>query len=373
MRRTSIVSLLAALAAAPSLAASTGAERLTERKLDRIATIRLPKSIKDEMLKGMRSDQRDRLAYTFGSTYLWASMGGITRYKQMLVVSLMAPDAPAASYREWPRVYSASLDDARVVHTSTVGQATTTVRAGIYEKGTERVRAHRFEYADPSRRLHIMWHAVADEMPLADGLALLPQMAASLKIVGDASSEFADMRDRPRREAAERARRLALAQRMLADAGYPALVPGKPVFKDGMYLEWMADPEPRFQLLVPLGRVRAASPNGGIPVIPSPPRGQNGAQLFWGAIGWRAWRDDAWEFSNNENSYLPFVGIAERLASAHTARGEVSYYYSATVRVEEEEDDMRLTSLRWFTDAIPDVQRMWREGQLVRGVTRIPQ
>ena len=139
-----------------------------------------------------------------------------------------------------------------------------------------------------------------------------------------------------------------------------------------MYIEWMSDPEPRFQLLVPLGRVKAASANGGIPLFPTAPSVANGARTnIVGAIGWLAWRDDAWELSNHENAYLPFAGIANKLQASHTSRGEVSYYFSATVRVEEEEDDARLSSLRWFTDGIPEVQRLWREGLLVKGATRI--
>ena len=63
--------------------------------------------------------------------------------------------------------------------------------------------------------------------------------------------------------------------------------------------------------------------------------------------------------------------IRDRLQASHTSRGEVSYYFSATVRVEEEEDDTRLSSLKWFTDGIPEVQRLWREGMLVKGATRI--
>ena len=43
----------------------------------------------------------------------------------------------------------------------------------------------------------------------------------------------------------------------------------------------------------------------------------------------------------------------------------VYFYYSGTVRVEEESDDRLLTSLRWFLDGVPDVQRQWREGTLI--------
>ena len=40
--------------------------------------------------------------------------------------------------------------------------------------------------------------------------------------------------------------------------------PGKPVFARGVYAEWMNDPEPRFQLVKPLGLLRIT---GGPPPI----------------------------------------------------------------------------------------------------------
>jgi hypothetical protein len=84
-----------------------------------------------------------------------------------------------------------------------------------------------------------------------------------------------------------------------------------------------------------------------------------------GTIGWREFTDDGWIFSNNENDYLPLTGIGELLAANQQDRGFVYFYYVATVRVEEQEDDRRLTSLRWFLDGLTDVQRRWREGTLV--------
>lgn len=347
-------------------------DRLTQRRLDDVAVISLPSSIKEEILRGNRTLQDDRLSFTFASSYFWASMGSVTRYKQLLVVSLMAPDAPAAAYDEWPRAYTVSLERAREVHASRAGAATVTVRAGTYEKGADPVPAHRFEYVDPSHRLHIVWHAVRDEMSLQRGLELLPKIAASFRLTGDPAAQFAEMRDRPRREGAERARRLALARQTLAQGGFPELEPGAPVLRDGMYVEWMSDPEPRFQLLVPLGRVKAVTSEGGIPPMPIAPRlTSSGPSARVGTVGWLAWRDDAWELSNRENDYLPFPGIAERLRAGHTSRGEVSYYYSATVRVEEVEDDALLSTLRWFTDGIAEVERQWRAGALVRGAAPI--
>lgn len=37
-------------------------------------------------------------------TYFWASFGSITTYKQLLIVSVMAPDATEAEYVTLPRL-----------------------------------------------------------------------------------------------------------------------------------------------------------------------------------------------------------------------------------------------------------------------------
>ena len=70
-------------------------------------------------------------------------------------------------------------------------------------------------------------------------------------------------------------------------------------------------------------------------------------------------------FSNRDNAYLPFKGIGAMLAARQQDRGFVFFFYSATVRVEEESDERRLNSLGWFLDGVPDVQARWREGALV--------
>lgn len=75
----------------------------------------------------------------------------------------------------------------------------------------------------------------------------------------DPTATFAEIPDRPRKEAEEAARRRALAVETLERERYgAALEPGEPVLKDGIYVEWRVDPEPRYQMLVPLGRVRVA-------------------------------------------------------------------------------------------------------------------
>ncbi len=66
---------------------------------------------------------------------------------------------------------------------------------GSYELGTKSEPSHLYFYIDPTRRLQIAWHAVADEVDLATGVAQIPRIASSFRIVRDPIAMFAEMRD----------------------------------------------------------------------------------------------------------------------------------------------------------------------------------
>lgn len=342
--------------------------RMSERALADVAVIRVPRSTK-EMYKGARDDQAGRLVFTFASTYFWASFGSGLAYKQQLFVSIMAPDASTKEYEEYPSLYSLSYDGRKTVRTAAVGSGSLTITEGVYRQNTLQEPAYTFFYVDRARRLQLVWHAVKTEIDLATGIDLVAKMATSFRIVRDPTAQFAATRDRPRQEAEDRARKRRLALETLEREGYGPAESGKPVLKNDVYVEWMADPEPRFQLLLPLGRVRVG-PDASRASRPRPVRlgvaaGDNRA---WpGTVGWREHIDGQWELSNNDNAYLPFPGIGAALAATSSDPAFTTFYYSATVRVEEEEDDTRLTSFRWFFDGLPEVRRLWREGKLVRG------
>ena len=76
--------------------------RLTERRLADIAVIDIPASIKNEGFTGYRDDQPGRLTFGFSTAYFWASFGSTTAYKQLLIVSVMAPDATDVEYAAMP-------------------------------------------------------------------------------------------------------------------------------------------------------------------------------------------------------------------------------------------------------------------------------
>ena len=340
--------------------------RLSERALADIAVIRIPRMVKEEMYKGLR-DQAGRLTFTFATPYFWASFGSGTAYKHQLFVSLMAPDATDGEYKDMPRNMSLSYDRRTEVRRSAVGSGSLTIYQSVYTQNTLAEPSHLFVYADKTRRLQIVWHAVKKEIDLADGVKAVERMASSFRIAREPTAEFAEMREMPRNAEKDRARKRALMLETLTREGYGTLEPGKPVLRDGVYLEWMSDPEPRLQLLVPLGRVRTsadATPVNRPRPVRRPPSGQVGSR-WAGVVGWRELADGEWTTSNFENAYLPFVGIAAELGKGEHDPAFVEFYYSATVRVEEVVNDRFLGNLEWFFADLPDVRRLWGEGKLV--------
>ena len=358
-----------------------GQPRLTERPLADIAMISVPSNLSNEdkltvltapsklapqESSAYRSDWMERLTFGFSSTYLWASMGSITTYRQQLIVSVMAPNAPDADYVQPPRRMAISYEGRKQLGSRALATGTLTTTEGIYTLGNVTEPAFQFLYADRGRRLQLVWHAVKNEVDLETGVAQIARIASSFRIVRDPVAWFEAMRDAPRQETERRAGRLATVRAMLEREGYGAPMPGKPVLRNGAYLEWMSVPEPRYQLLVPLGRVRAAA-DGSVVNRPRPVRSPGGTSGLpqAGTIGWREYMDGEWAFSNQDHAYLPFKGIGAMLAAQQQDRGFVYFYYAATVRVEEESDDELLTSLRWFFAGLPDAHRRWHDGTLV--------
>jgi hypothetical protein len=356
-----------------SLALACSAQpRLTERSLAGMAVVQVPHTLSDENKDRLYGDDGPGgLSFGFASTYLWASFGSVTAYRQHLVISLMAPDASDADYAALPRRLRISYEQRRTLTPRTFGSGSLATTAGLYVRGSVSEPAYLFHYSDRARRLQLVWHVIRKDVDLDSGIAQVQRMAGSFRIVHDPVAVLAEKREAPRQDAALRQGRLAKALAMLQREGYGTPVPGQPVLRSGVYLEWMASPEPRYQLLLPLGCVRAGAPGAVLqrprPVAgaPSSPDASPAASPSASQIGWREFDNGEWVFSNDHHAYLPFDGVARVLQARQQDPACVYFFAAATVRVEEEEDEARLRSLRWFLDSVPELQRRWRQGSLV--------
>lgn len=347
------------LACALFAGSALAAPRLAERPLGDVAVIPVPAALDAARYPGHEDELMHREAFQFESRYLWASMGGVMRYRQWLVVSVMAADAPDGAWVA-PRGGPLSYESRRPARSEPVGSGVLQTTETVYALGAERVRAFEYLYNDRARRLQIYWHAVDTEHDPSAARAVIERMAAGFRLLRDPAPQFAERRAGPAREAARREQHRAMARAMLEREGYGAPEPGRPVWRRGAWLEVMNDPEPRYQLLVPLGRVRAPA-DGAVARRPRPLAGTM-APL---SIGWQEFADGAWVFSNRDNGYLPLPGIAARLGSARDDTGDVHFFVAGTVRIDEETDPARLQSLAWFFDALPAVQQRWQAGTLV--------
>lgn len=355
--RTAVLSVVAALLGLGALAG----DRPVERRLDDVAVIALPARIGDEMLAGTRTADEGRLVFAFGTPYRWASLGSGPAYRQLLFVSLMAADAGDADYGRLPSGFHPLYDPSRRLPEEALGSGMLAVFAGTYRQNALQEPAHTFVYRDRTRRLQIAWHTVDEDVAPDAARELIEAMARSFRIVREPVAAFAEMRDRPHREAERRAANLQLARDALARAGFAGLEPGRPQSRDGVLAEWMSEPEPRFQLVKPLGLVRLP------PGTPDArhPRPAPGIAAS-GSIGWREHWDGAWRFHNEANDYLPMPGIAARLAARQDDPDTLLLFYSVTVRVEEA-GRAQVEGLGDFYRTLPAVEQAWRDGRLFRG------
>ena len=331
--------------------------RLAERALADVARIAVPSGLKAESYLGIESERMQRASYQFTATNFSFFPGGPTRYKQFMVVSVMAADASDADYASLPRGMNMLYETRSRRQPQALGSGVLTMTDATYYIDDAYRPAVEYLYTDKVRRLQIAWHALRKVVDVDEATAVIGGMAASFRLLRDPVAAFTEARAMPAQQAQAAARKVTTAQAMLQREGYAALVPGKPVLRNGVYLEWMATPEARYQLLLPLGRVRAAAA-GSVVSRPRPMKGASG-------IGWREFSAGSWVFDNDPRANLPMDGIAAALAAQQQDPGFVYFYFAATVRVEEEDDDRRLSSLDWFFKDIPETQRRWRQGLLV--------
>src|SRR5690606_25736506 len=152
--------------------------------------------------------------------------------------------------------------------------------------------------------------------------------------------KFAELAGRGERERQRAAAAVQLARDTLARAGFGAAAPGEPVYANGVYVEWMDEPEPRFQLVKPLGLARDSGAGAAVPRRPDGVRGSVGGRHFVGG---------EWVSHNRDNDYWPLPGIEHAFAERQTDEATTLYYFARTVRVEVE-DEATIAALGSFFD-----------------------
>lgn len=347
-----------------------GGEPLVDRQLDGIGSISAPSSAEPIGDGRAWDDDPSRLYFRFAQEYpWWASMGSGTAYKQVLGVSLLAPTASPADYERWPPRFEPLYEQLVKQRTLTLGTARLEISGGRYAQNALDDPAHVYLYWDPSRRLQIAWHVVDKVVAPDDAVQMIQRMAASFRLVNDPRGKFAEMGGREAREQERSGAAVRLARETLAKAGFGAAAPGKPVYANGVYVEWMDDPEPRFQLVKPLGLLRASGATVPMPRRPA----AAGSRTPRGSVGWRRQVDGAWVSDNRDNAYLPLPGIERALAQRQTDATTTLYYYATTVRVDVA-DEATIAALGSFFEELPGVERAWQQGTLVDGGrTELPQ
>lgn len=340
-----------------------GGGRLVERKLDGVGSISLPASVVPWGHGKARDEDPARLYFRFGHEYpWWISMGSGSAYKQIVCVSFFTPTAGAADYEAWPPRFEPLYRDLKKQRTLTLGTAQLEISGGHYAQNALDEPSHVYLYWDPSRRLQIAWHAADKVIKPDDAVKMIQAMAASFKLVSDPQEKFTEMGEREAREQKRAANAERLARETLAKAGFGAAAPGKPVYANGVYVEWMNEPEPRFQFVKPLGLVRNSGLDAAIPRRPE----AAGLRATRGHIGWRRYTDEGWISHNRDNAYLPLPGIERALAKRQTGTATTLYYFSTTVRVAEE-DEAAITALGSFFEELPAIERAWQQGKLLDG------
>ena len=344
-----------------------GGSRLVERPLDGVGVISVPARAKPVNAGEAYDEDPARLYFRFTHEYGLASWGSGMAYRQILQVSLLAPNATAADYKRWPPRFSPLYSKLARERTLQLGAATLEISAGRYGQNALDEPAHIYLYWDPTRRLQIAWHVVDDDISPEEALEMVARMAASFRMNTDPRAKFTEMGGREAAEKMRAAGAVALARDTLAKAGFGAAAPGKPVFARGVYVEWMQDPEPRFQLVKPLGLLRMT---GGQAPVPRLLDADGNRRELRGSVGWRTQVDGAWVSDNRDNAYLPLPGIEGELAKLQPDDATALYYFATTVRAEQA-DEETIAAMGRFFDELPEIERAWQQGSLVSG-ERLP-
>jgi hypothetical protein len=301
------------------------------RKLGTAATIVVPRKARlDEPGKGNRFERPTWVGWKMGRIHTWA-MGSFTPYRAYLFVNLHSATAPSSSYDEARRAnvedMNGGADDAKQL----VKDAQWDIMSGRYTVNTLNEPVWRLSYRDTTRRVSAVWQVYQKDWTLDDARAALVKMVESVKRTA-MEPDYAEIADRPRRQAEENERKYTAALAWLADRGYGPLEPGKAITKDGITVELMHDPERRLAFYK---TVAARPPASSLPPFVS--------------TGTRSWNGSEWEDTMDNNDYYP--SPATRAYLARTLSKESTHTFIVrTIRLDElDEVDFHIAD--WFAYA----------------------
>jgi len=284
----------------------------TTHSLGELAAMRVPRKARLDTPR-LTTEQAEWVGFRADRYHTWA-MGSSTPYRASLFINLHAAGASPSSYGQ-------ALDAAeRSLNGGADGWAVVE-RGGAWEIGQGRYTVNmlneatwRLKYRDPARRVSALWQVYQKDWSLPDARAALVRMVESVERKREA--DYKEIADRPRRAAEEGARKHAAAMAWLAQRGFAPLTPGVPVTRDGITVEYMAEPERRIMLYKPL----AARPTTRLPAFAS--------------HGWRVWADSGWENTMSNNDYYPMPGTRRQLDQSQ-ARPGPHHFMIRTIRLDE--------------------------------------
>ena len=190
----------AALALLGTLALACSAQpRMAERELAEVGRIDVPAGLKAERYLGYDSERMNRLSFAFTATRWLTWPGGPVRYRQLLLVSVMAADAPDAEYATRPQGMTVSYEKIVQGAARPLGSGRLLMTEGLYHLDGEYRPAVEYVYVDKARRLQIAWHAVRTELDDATATAVLSRMASSFRLTQDPVAVMAQARAEPAR------------------------------------------------------------------------------------------------------------------------------------------------------------------------------
>lgn len=283
------------------------------RRLGEVATIEIPRRARLDPPGATAREHATWVGYRLDRFHTWA-MGSGTPYRAVLFINLHAPGAGDASYaealRDNARDLNGGADDWKLLEKGDrweIGQ-------GRYTVNMLNEPTWRLQYRDPSRRVSVLWQVYQKDVKLADARAALVRMVESVQRVTE--PRFAEIADRPRRQAEENERKVRAAREWLAARGFTPLEAGVPVTVDGITVEYMAKPERRLMLYKGI----AARPTGALP--------------RWAGYGVRTWADTGWENTMPDGDYYPMPGTRAMLDRSQSRPGP-HHFLIRTIRLDE--------------------------------------